>query len=349
MVDRAGTVPLPDRLLGTSPRWIRLLRQVVEAALFTTSPVLLVGETGTGKELVARLVHTLDPRSAKRELVLVDCTTIVPELAGSELFGHERGAFTGAVAAREGALACADGGTLFLDELGELPPIQQAELLRAVQERTYKRVGGDAWRRTAFRLVAATNRDLREEVAAGRFRRDLYYRVAAVTCTLPSLQERPDDVLPLAEHFVAELRPEAPPALDEAVRDYLERRAYPGNVRDLRQLVGRLVYRHVGPGPITAGDVPDDERPTPDQESADWRDAGFERAVRRAVALGTPLQEITRAAGELAVRVALRDAGSLPGAARKLGVTNRALQLRRAAGRAADRRQVPTPGAGAPA
>jgi transcriptional regulator with GAF, ATPase, and Fis domain len=335
-IDHVVASPLVrDALVGASPAWRRVLRQVVEAALYTDGPVLLTGETGTGKELLARLVHTLDRRPGKGDLVLVDCTTMVPELSGSELFGHERGAFTGAVGARDGALALADRGTLFLDELGELPPAQQAELLRAVQERTYKRVGGNAWRHAAFRLVCATNRDLRAEAEAGRFRRDLYYRVAAVTCTLPPLRERPEDIVPLARHFMAQLRPGAdPPALDDAVRAHLERRAYPGNVRDLRQLVTRLMYRHVGPGPVTPGDVPDDERPDPDDASPpDWQDEGFERAVRRAVALGTPLQEITRAAGELAVRVALQAEGSLPRAARKLGVTDRALQLRRAARR----------------
>ncbi len=334
-VDRIVASPLVrDHLVGSSPAWTRLLRQVVEAALYTDAPVLLAGETGTGKELVARLLHTLDRRPRKRDLVLVDCTTLVPELSGSELFGHERGAFTGAAAQRDGALALADGGTLFLDELGELPPAQQAELLRAVQERTYKRVGGNSWRAADFRLVCATNRDLRAEVEAGRFRRDLYYRVAAVTCELPPLRDRPEDVVPLARHFMAQLRPGAePPELDDAVREHLERRAYPGNVRDLRQLVARLMYRHVGPGPVTAGDVPEDERPAPDEGPPDWQDEAFERAVRRAVAAGTSLHDITRAAGELAVRVALQAEGSLPRAARRLGVTDRALQLRRAARR----------------
>lgn len=141
------------------------LRRIVEVACFTTSPLLLEGESGTGKELVARLFHHLDPREGKRDLIVVDCTTIVPTLSGSEFFGHERGAFTGAMSAREGAFAAADRGTLFLDEIGELPLTMQAELLRVIQEGTYKWVGADHWRKTSFRLVCATNRDLEAELA----------------------------------------------------------------------------------------------------------------------------------------------------------------------------------------
>ncbi|HEX7941315.1 MAG TPA: sigma-54 factor interaction domain-containing protein, partial [Gemmatimonadaceae bacterium] len=147
-------------LIGASTTWRRVLREVVEVARFTDAPVLVTGETGTGKELVSRVVHALDARKAKRDLIVVDCTTIVPELSGSEFFGHEKGAFTGAVAARNGAFALADDGTLFLDEVGELPLPLQAELLRVVQEHTYKRVGSSVWQPTCFRLICATNRDL---------------------------------------------------------------------------------------------------------------------------------------------------------------------------------------------
>jgi transcriptional regulator with GAF, ATPase, and Fis domain len=155
------TSPLVKQtLIGTSPVWLFILRQLVEVARFTDASVLIIGETGTGKELLAHLVHELDPRTPKRDLVVVDCTTIVPELSGSEFFGHEHGAFTGAVSPRESAFASADAGTLFLDEVGELPLGLQAQLLRAVQEHKYKRVGGNTWQHTDFRLVCATNRDL---------------------------------------------------------------------------------------------------------------------------------------------------------------------------------------------
>ena len=190
-----GSPLVRDACIGQSPAWSRLLHQIVEVAYFSDSPVLITGESGTGKELVCRLVHALDQRPDKRDLVVLDCTTIAPELSGSEFFGHERGAFTGAVAARDGAFALADGGTLFLDEVGELPPPLQAELLRVIQEHTYKRVGSNTWQTTRFRLVCATNRDLLEEVARGRFRQDLYYRIAGWSRRLPPLRERPEDIL----------------------------------------------------------------------------------------------------------------------------------------------------------
>src|SRR5262249_44123862 len=154
-------------------------------------------------ELLARLIHELNAATKERSLVVVDCTTIVPELSGSEFFGHERGAFTGAVAARDGAFALADGGTLFLDEIGELPSHLQAQLLRVIEEGTYKRVGGNAWQRTNFRLVCATNRDLPRLVEAGKFRGDLYFRIASWVFRIPPLSERIEDILPLARHFLA--------------------------------------------------------------------------------------------------------------------------------------------------
>ena len=320
-----------ERLVGQSPAWLAALRQAVEVACFTVAPMLLTGESGTGKELVARLVHELDPRPDKGELVVVDCTTVVPTLSGSEFFGHERGAFTGAVSARDGAFALADRGTLFLDEVGELPNELQAELLRVVQEGTYKRVGSNAWRTTRFRLVCATNRDLAAEQAADRFRRDFYYRIAAATLRLPPLRERTADILPLFHHFLAELSPgRAAPALDPVVRELLLRRDYPGNVRDLRQLALRVSNRHVGPGPISAGDVPEEERPK-GTEPAGWLPFDLDEPVRRAIACGKGLQQVREAAADAAVRVALEEAaGNLHAAAARLGVSDRALQLRRA-------------------
>src|SRR5215468_679021 len=179
-VDEIVRSPLVKKnLAGQTPAWIRALRQVVEVARFTDASVLIMGESGTGKELVARLIHTLDSRADKRELVVLDCTTVVPELSGSEFFGHERGAFTHAVTARDGAFALAENGTLFLDEVGELPLTLQAELLRMVQERTYKRVGGNSWKKVDFRLVCATNRNLQEEKERGVFRLDFYHRIAS--------------------------------------------------------------------------------------------------------------------------------------------------------------------------
>jgi transcriptional regulator with GAF, ATPase, and Fis domain len=219
-----------------------------------------------------------------------------------------------------------------LDETGELPPGLQVQLLHVIQERTYKRVGGSSWQPTDFRLVCATNKDLAQTVKQGEFRADLYYRIAAWVCRLPPLRERKEDILPLAYHFLKELRPnETSIELDEPVRQYLLWRNYPGNIRELKQLVVRLSSRHVGPGPLTLGSVPADERPAESSEQEDWYDAHFEQAIRHALVLGVGLKEINRIATETAIRVALRDEeGNLQRAARKLGITDRALQIRRA-------------------
>jgi transcriptional regulator with GAF, ATPase, and Fis domain len=326
------------KLIGASPVWRTVLRQVIEVARFTSASVLLIGESGTGKELIAQLIHELDPRASANELVILDCTTIVPELSGSEFFGHERGAFTGAIGARDGAFATADGGTLFLDEVGELPMPLQAQLLRVVQEGAYKRVGGNAWHRAEFRLVCATNKDLEQARVRGEFRCDLYYRIASWVFRVPSLAERREDILPLTEHFLRLFRPDSPcPKLDRPVREYLLGRAYPGNVRDLRQLIGRISSRHVGPGPITVGDIPTEELPAEGVTPGSWRDGDFERAVRHALALGAGLKEIGQAATDAALRIAVdEEKGNLQLAARRLGVTDRALQMRRAARRSDD-------------
>ena len=269
-VARAGVV-------GASPVWQMFLRDLVEVAHWSAAPVLLVGETGVGKEVAAHVVHRVDARRRERELVLLDCTTVVPTLAGSEFFGHEKGAFTGATTAHEGAFARADGGTLFLDEVGELPPALQAALLRVVQEGTYQTVGGTRRRRTDFRLVAATHRDLR----ADGFRADLYHRLAATTLRVPPLRERRDDVLPLFRHFLAEQRAPGGAATQGAVRrraadgahdgpevshevaEALRAHDWPGNVREVRQLAARVAARHVGTGPVTPGDLPPEDRPRP--------------------------------------------------------------------------------------
>jgi transcriptional regulator with GAF, ATPase, and Fis domain len=322
-----------ENLIGGSLAWTRVLRQGIEVAKFTDSAVLITGESGTGKELLARLIHTLDSRTDKRNLVVLDCTTVIPELSGSEFFGHERGAFTGAVAARDGAFAMADGGTLFLDELGDLPLGLQAQLLRVIQEHLYKRVGGNDWLTTDFRLVCATNRDFSKDLACGKFRSDLYYRVAVCLMEAPPLRDRREDILPLTDYFLRQHSSERePPPLSDEVRDFLCSRDYPGNVRELKQMVTRLAYRHVGKGPITAGDVPEDNRPVLPPDRNCWLDEHFAQSIRKALFLGVGLKEIGTAAQRIAVNAAISEAnGNLRRAAQKLGVTDRALQLRRAA------------------
>lgn len=347
--------------VGKSSCWLAVLRDVVEAACFTAAPVLVTGETGTCKEVVARLVHDLDRRPRKRELVLLDCTTVVPSLAGSEFFGHERGAFTGALAARSGAFEQAHRGTLFLDEVGELPGSLQSALLRVVQDGTYKRVGGTQWLNTEFRLVAATNRNLHNPDDASPFRRDLYYRIAATTIRLPPLRERQDDIVPLFQHFVsaAGLEIRDPPMTD-AVRNLLIGREYPGNVRDLRQLANRVVSRHVGAGPITPGDIPPEDRGHPRSvgmshqvggegadhsepdagipgtvldsdvgESLGWED-DLRHAVMHALTEGVGLKALKSRVPEVATEVALQLTSGPTAAARLLGVSRRAVDYRKA-------------------
>ena len=323
-----------DHMVGGSRAWVALLRELVEIAMFSANSCLLEGESGTGKELAARLIHTLDPRPNKRELVIADCSTLVPELSGSEFFGHERGAYTGAVGGRDGAFALADKGTLFLDEVGELPHPLQAQLLRVIQEGTYKRIGGNEWRRTEFRLVCATNRDLASEVSAGRFRADLYHRLAGTLVRMPPLRERRADILPLAEHFLSGLLPDrdgAPIAISPAVESWLSERDYAGNIRELRQVISRMVRRHAGSGPFTPGDVAPEDRPPAGNAGPDWRAEPLEHAIQRALRGGANLKEIGREAIECAIRLALESAGgNLHLAAQRLGVTDRALQIRRA-------------------
>jgi transcriptional regulator with GAF, ATPase, and Fis domain len=268
----------------------------------------------------------------------LDCSTIVSELSGSEFFGHERGAFTGAVAARDGAFAQADRGTLFLDEVGELPLALQSQLLRVIQEQTYKRFGGNAWQRTAFRLVAATNRDLAQQVQQGEFRADLYFRIASFVCQLPPLlRDHPEDILPLARHFLGQLFGESePPELDPNVQEYLLGRDYPGNVRDLRQTVARLPCRYPGRGPITVGCISPEDRARWAEDQPLWHEDTLEQSIRRALMQGVGLKAISRIAEDAAIRIAVAEAGgNLQQAAQRLGVTDRTLQLRRAARRQA--------------
>jgi transcriptional regulator with GAF, ATPase, and Fis domain len=334
-------------VVGRSPTWQRILRQIVEIAIFSETDLLLTGETGTGKEQVARLVHDLDRRPRKGDLVVVDCSTLSRELMGSELFGHERGSFTGAIASRDGAIALARRGTLFLDEIGELDLPLQAQLLRVIQERSFKRVGSGVWQQADFRLVCATNRDLQQDVRDGRFRADLYYRISGRAVRLPPLRERRDDIMALAEHFwTASQPPGGPPEFDPALRAYLLARDYPGNVRDLRRLIVAMRGLCAGNGVVTVGALPESERPAaglvePERweplsaiSGDPWHDAGFVAAIKAAIADGAGLKDIGRAASEAAIRIALdQEDGNLLRAARRLRVTDRALQMRKANGR----------------
>ena len=323
----AASLEVRELAVGQSPAWRRIVREVVEIAAFTKASVLVTGESGTGKELIARLIHQLDRRAAKPDMVLLDCSAITPELSGSEFFGHEKGSYTGSIASREGAFALADKGTLFLDEVGELPLPLQAQLLRAVQERTYKKLGSNVWRETDFRLVCATNRDLLGDISAGSFRRDLYYRIASVICHLPPLRERTEDILPLARTFLGQCSDAED--FDGPVASYLVSREYLGNVRDLRQIVQRIAYRHSGGGLISLGDLPAGDLPA-DMMPRDWRDSSLRKAVQKALTAGSGLKDIGRAAEDMAEEIALEEeGGNVQRAAARLKITDRALQMRR--------------------
>jgi len=231
-----------DTLVGESRAMVHLREQISMAAP-TNGRVLIIGENGTGKELVARAIHAQSRRRAA-PFVEVNCAAIPEELIESELFGHVRGAFTGAVADRRGKFETAHGGTIFLDEIGDMSIRTQAKVLRVLQEQVMEPVGGSTRIRVDARVLAATNKDLPSEIRAGRFREDLYFRLKVVPIFVPPLRERPEDIPLLADHFMAMLAQEygrRPKTLgDDAVRA-LQRYAWPGNVRELRNLVERLM------------------------------------------------------------------------------------------------------------
>ncbi len=247
--------PVGTALVGRSRPWLRAVERLRLVAPAPTT-VLLLGETGSGKEQAARAVHQWSPRAA-RPFLAVNCSVLSGELAMSELFGHERGAFTGADRRRAGRFELADGGTLFLDEVAELPGEAQAMLLRVLQEGAFERLGGGVTLHVDVRVIAATHRDLEAEVAAGRFREDLFFRLGAFPVRLPPLRERPGDVLLLAQHLLEGLRqrlgmPEL--ALSEEAARILEGHHWPGNVRELGNVLERAAIL-AGGGTIGARHV----------------------------------------------------------------------------------------------
>jgi len=241
--DGARESPLPaaarfGRLLGASPQ-MRRIYPLCERLAASTVPVIIEGETGTGKEVLAEALHEMGPRAAG-PFVVFDCTAVPPSLVESALFGHERGAFTGATDARRGVFEEAQGGTLLLDEIGDLELSLQAKLLRAIERREVQRVGGNRWLKVDLRVLSATRRDLDREIQAGRFRDDLFFRLAVARVELPPLRAREGDAVVLARHFWESLAPrgQAFPS-DFAAR--LDGYAWPGNVRELHNAVARRV------------------------------------------------------------------------------------------------------------
>jgi transcriptional regulator with GAF, ATPase, and Fis domain len=229
-------------IVGASPAMNRAMEQVMQVAP-TTTPVLLLGETGVGKGILALSLHQAS-RLGDRPLVQLNCATLAPGMIESELFGHERGAFTGADKQRSGRFEIAEGTTLFLDEIGELPPELQAKLLRVLETGEYERLGGTKTRKTDARIIAATNRDLEAEVVAGRFRKDLWYRLSIFPIRVPPLRERIEDIPAIVDGFMekyTQLSGKHFAPIAESVMDALKQHPWPGNVRELRNIIERAV------------------------------------------------------------------------------------------------------------
>ena len=243
-------------MVGSSPA-LEELREQIRIVAATRASVLITGENGTGKELVARAVHA-GSRRRDGPFVEVNCAAIPEDLIESELFGHEKGAFTGAAARRRGKFDLADGGTLFLDEIGDMSLKTQAKILRVLQEMRFERVGGGRTHEVDVRVIAATNKDLEEEIRQGRFREDLYFRLNVIPFHVPALRERREDIPALVSHFIGQFCAEEgrdPVQIEPAALALLERYPWPGNVRELKNLTERMVILCRGER-ITAGDVP---------------------------------------------------------------------------------------------
>lgn len=292
------------------------MREVIDQAMSIAQlPVtcLISGETGTGKELVARLIHEMSPRRW-RPMVIVDCASIPASLAESELFGAEKGAYTGADSRREGRVAQAEGGTLLLDEVGELPLELQAKLLRFLETHQFTPVGGRI-KEANVRVLAATNRDLREEVKRGRFRLDLFHRICQVEISIPPLRERKEDIVPTALHFLISVSREfrmRPPELTEEAKEALLRYSFPGNVRELKNMMAKALVLSRG-RPIRPGDLGlEDEIPKDEEGEEKW-------AVP--VAIGFDLPRAKLSLEEKWIRSALqRHGGKMAAAAADLGI-----------------------------
>ena len=312
-----------ERIVAASGKMREVLAQAEALAPFGDVPVSIGGESGTGKELVARWIHRKSPR-ALRPFVAVNAAAIPDTLLESELFGHARGAFTGAQFPRKGLLEEADGGTLFLDEVGDLSPRAQSVLLRALQEREYRRVGEVSSRRSDFRLVTATHKELEGEVAAGRFRHDLLFRLSVARIHLPALRERPEDILPLARHFLESCSRRlgvASKHLNPEAERVLLSHSWPGNVRELENELTQALVRSLGSPAIDVDHLSFGKRRA---------GAGCLRSVSEAFERG------------LLADALVRSGGNRTRAARALGISRQGLyrKLKRhgmAAGACADR------------
>ena len=309
-------------LIGTSPAMQKIYKLVGQVARSEAS-VLLLGESGTGKELVARAIYANSPLAA-RPYVAINCAAIPDTLLESELFGHERGAFTGALTQRIGKFERADGGTIFLDEIGDMPLALQAKLLRVLQNGEFQRLGGDQTLRTKVRVIAATNKDLMAMVKEKTFREDLYYRIHVVQIQLPPLRERLEDVFPLAEHFLNRAGKDRGLKFSTASKKALQSWRWPGNVRELENAITRAVVCAAAES-IEPGDLPPEVVGVASERQVGG-ETGWWSMVSQVAGEGGDLL----AAGEkILVEKALREAdGNVKRAAEVLGVTRAALRTR---------------------
>ncbi|HTN90683.1 MAG TPA: sigma-54 dependent transcriptional regulator [Sorangium sp.] len=321
-------------IIGESPP-IQELYAILERVADTPTTVLISGESGTGKELVARALHENSSRR-DRPFIKVNCAAIPKDLMESELFGYERGAFTGAVASKPGRFELASGGTLFLDEIGEIPTEMQVKLLRVLQESEFERVGGIKTIHVDVRLVAATNRDLKREIAAGTFREDLFYRLNVVPIALPALRDRRSDIPHLCAHFVAKFNARLKKSIEGIEPEALERlssHAWPGNIRELENVVERALLFADG-SRIRLDDLPEEIRSgAPSTPGASLPLAAA--AADTSLAPSTPdgLKEQVKAAmskleRDLIERALKQTHGNVTHAARLLKISRKGLQLK---------------------
>jgi DNA-binding NtrC family response regulator len=339
MLEAAGGEPAPEGPVARDPAMALLLARAGQLARAEAS-LLITGESGTGKEVLARHIHA-QSRRARGPFVALNCAALPETLLESELFGHEKGAFSGAVAARKGKFEQAEGGTLLLDEIGEMDPRLQAKILRVIQEREVDRLGGTAPVKVDVRLLAATHRDLAAEVAKGRFREDLYFRLNVLALHIPPLRARPADILPLAEHFCARYaRANGVPArpLSAAARAALLAHPWPGNVRELENCAHRAVLlaegAEIGPEAIelTPPRAPEMPAPITAQAAAPARVTGL---------VGRKVEEVER---ELIIETLAHCLGNRTRAAEILGISIRTLRNKLGEYRAAGIAVPPAPG-----
>ena len=328
----AHSSEVQDALAGRTLAWTSLLREIVEVARFSDASVLLIGESGTGKDVVARLIHELDPRPFKDEFVTIDCRTFTGADNGDDHAGTPAGTFEEADAPLFGdtgleTLGVRDAGTIFLDEVGELPASLRGSLLRNIEQRNRRPVGGTGTPMSNLRLICSTSE---EPPGSGSETTDDFWERITTRFRLPPLREHRDDIPTIAQHLLRRLRPNGEEIqLDPALGAFLESRDYPANVHDLLTLIRGISARHAGPGVVTVGSIPQDERFELGTVNHGWQNHDLERAVRLALDAGASLKTIGEAARDAAVRLALSDeGGDVARAAKRLRATTRTVASR---------------------